>query len=81
MQSRNSVVIFLSLRVLHSLSDLVKISLFEDPQIQLMCELTRKFSGMVGRLRPDHPGEFVGFSDLFEPRSGADKSLDTTLVG
>jgi hypothetical protein len=42
-----------------------------------MCELTRKFIWTVGRLRPDHPGEFVGFSDLFEPRSGADKSLDT----
>ena len=47
----------------------------------LMCELTRKFNWMVGRLRPNHPCEFVGFSDLFEPRSGADKSLDTTLVG
>ena len=46
-----------------------------------MCELTRKFIRMVGRLRPDHSGEFVGFSDLFEPRSGSDKSLDTTLVG
>jgi hypothetical protein len=46
-----------------------------------MGELTCKFNWMVGRLRPDHPGEFVGFSDLFETRSGADKSLNTTLAG
>jgi hypothetical protein len=46
-----------------------------------MGELTRKFNWMVGRLRPDHPGEFVGFSDLFETRSGSDKSMNSTLAG
>ena len=49
--------------------------------VAIMCELTRKFNWMVERFRPNHPGEFVGFSDLFETRSGADKSLETTLVG
>ena len=40
-----------------------------------LCELTRKFTWMVGRLRPDHLDEFVGVKDLFEPRSGANNPL------
>ena len=44
-----------------------------------MGELTCKFSRMMGRLRPDYPGKFVRFSDLFKPRIGANIFIKTAV--
>ena len=49
--------------------------------MKIICELTRKFSWIMGRLRPDYPGKFVGVELLVRAAQRSEPIVRPDLGG